>query len=183
MGFRNWPILGGCTLAAVMLGVHLGESSIGLIKPIHFQGPAPHPRERGAAIDEPLPAPARASYYEAYGWEQGQAALAGACDGCTLVQGPAVADRGPRSYSAVVPYFGGSTAPRMAAGYEPFESDIAAAQGERVGPDAFHSDQAASVAVHRYAHYPVSADEMEPEGLDRPMVAEPRLAEPVTTAY
>jgi hypothetical protein len=33
------PILGASLLAAVAFGVHLGESSIGLIKPIYFQEP------------------------------------------------------------------------------------------------------------------------------------------------
>src|SRR5688572_27904464 len=46
------PVLGGSLLAAIAFGVHLGESSIGLINPIYFQAPPLHPRERGVAIDE-----------------------------------------------------------------------------------------------------------------------------------
>ena len=70
-------ILGGSLFAATAIGVHLGESSVGLINPIHFQGPALHPRERGVAIDESnLRQPVRTSYRDLYGWDEGRAAQA-----------------------------------------------------------------------------------------------------------
>jgi hypothetical protein len=54
------PVLGGSLLAAVALGIHLGESSIGQINPLYFQGPAVHPRDRGAVARRVEPAGAGA---------------------------------------------------------------------------------------------------------------------------
>jgi hypothetical protein len=56
---------------AVGLGVQMGESAIGAIDPIHFQGAAPPPQ----GIDPALPPPPQSAYAQAYGWEQGNAAL------------------------------------------------------------------------------------------------------------
>src|SRR3954469_4869054 len=65
-----WPGMIGIALA-VGIGVQMGESVIGAIDPIHFQGPAPPP----AAIDPAAPAPpAQPTYADAYGWTQGEAA-------------------------------------------------------------------------------------------------------------
>ena len=56
---------------AVGIGVQIGESAIGAINPIHFQGAAPPVR----AVDpNQLPPPMQPSYAEAYGWAQGDAA-------------------------------------------------------------------------------------------------------------
>jgi hypothetical protein len=66
-----WPSMIGIALA-VGLGVQIGESAIADINPIHFQGAAPPVR----AIDPAaLPPPATSTYAQAYGWEQGNAAL------------------------------------------------------------------------------------------------------------
>ena len=51
------PVLGVSILAAVAAGIHLGESAVASINPIYFQGPALHPRDRGAAIEESRVAP------------------------------------------------------------------------------------------------------------------------------
>jgi hypothetical protein len=138
------PALGGALLAAVVLGIHLGESAVGLIDPIHFQGPAVHPRDRGAAIDPNRIAPRRPSYADLYGWEEGHAALAAGCDGCDAPSG-----RAAYAYSAEVPYFGAG----VAAQPEPV----------RYVPDPKPEPREAWAAreepVARYAHYPVSADE------------------------
>jgi hypothetical protein len=65
-----WPGMIGVALA-VGLGVQMGESAIGSIDPIHFQGAAPPV----AAIDPNAPPPpAQPSYGDAYGWQQGYAA-------------------------------------------------------------------------------------------------------------
>jgi len=66
-----WPGMIGIALA-VGIGVQMGESAIGAINPIHFQGPAPPVQ----AVDpNQLPPPMQPSYAEAYGWAQGSAAL------------------------------------------------------------------------------------------------------------
>jgi hypothetical protein len=139
------PALGGALLAAVVLGIHLGESAVGLIDPIHFQGPAVHPRDRGAAIDPNRVAPRRASYADLYGWEEGDAALTATCDGCGGPFG-----RAAYAYSAEVPYFGGGVTaePEPAARYEPDPK-----------PEPREAWAAREEPVARYAHYPVSADE------------------------
>lgn len=65
-----WPSMIGMALA-VGLGVQMGESAIGGINPIHFQGAAPPVR----AIDPAaLPPAATSAYAQAYGWEEGNAA-------------------------------------------------------------------------------------------------------------
>jgi len=74
--FRNmlnnralWPGMIGIALS-VGFGVQMGESTIGSINPIHFQGPAPPVQ----AIDPNAPPPPTSPYAQAYGWEQGYAA-------------------------------------------------------------------------------------------------------------
>jgi hypothetical protein len=56
---------------AVGIGVQMGESAVGSIDPIHFQGAAPPVRAIDPAAQAPPAAPA---YAQAYGWEQGNAA-------------------------------------------------------------------------------------------------------------
>jgi hypothetical protein len=95
------PVVGASLLLSVAAGIHLGESAIGLVNPLYFQGPAVHPRDRGVAIYEsPLPARGPA-YGELYGWEEGYAARAADCLDCE-----ALAARDAYAYSAQVPYFG-----------------------------------------------------------------------------
>jgi hypothetical protein len=65
-----WPGMIGVALA-VGIGVQMGESAIGSINPVHFQGAAPPV----AAIDPNAPPPpAPPSYADGYGWQQGYAA-------------------------------------------------------------------------------------------------------------
>jgi hypothetical protein len=65
-----WPSMIGVALA-VGIGVQMGESAIGAINPIHFQGAAPPVQ----AIDpDQLPPPMQPSFAQAYGWAQGEAA-------------------------------------------------------------------------------------------------------------
>jgi hypothetical protein len=65
-----WPSMIGIALA-VGFGVQMGESAIGGINPIHFQGAAPPVRAIDPAASPP---PATSTYAQAYGWEQGNAA-------------------------------------------------------------------------------------------------------------
>ena len=126
------PVLGASILAAVAAGIHLGESAVASINPIYFQGPALHPRERGAAIDESRLALARAEAPPVYGWDQGYAARAADSEG--------LAARDAHAYSAVVPYFGGGDEPATRpAGY----------------------DTEAGVRVHRGSDEPVALAEAE----------------------
>ena len=80
------PAVGTALAVAIVTGIHLGESSIGLINPIYFQGPALHPRERGVAIDETRASPAQPSYAQLYGWEEGDAARAVDCGDCEAIR-------------------------------------------------------------------------------------------------
>ena len=71
-----WSGLGAVALA-VGIGVQLGDSAVEQIDPLYFQGPAVHPRDRGAALDpNSLPGPIVSPYSQAYSWAQGQEALA-----------------------------------------------------------------------------------------------------------
>ncbi len=164
------PVLGGSLLAAVALGVHLGESSVGLINPIHFQGPAVHPRDRGAALDESRLPPRAPAYGELYGWEAGAAARAADCGDCEALR---VRAAYAHDYSAEVPQFGGPVEPRFV---EPGEADDAPivldgmAAGEAAGPKH---------PVMRYASYPIAAEEVR-AAADVPseFAKDPSAAEP-----
>ena len=151
----TWPVLGGSLLAAIAFGVHLGESAVGLIDPIHFQGPAVHPRDRGAAIDErALSPPSGTAYRDLYGWDEGRAALAAECVGCETVR-----VHRARAYSAEVPYFGSRREWRDEG--EPagdgLDTDFAEASAP-IGPR--------DAPVLRYASYPITEDEVVPADAD-----------------
>ena len=141
----NLPALAGSLVTAIALGIHLGESSVGLINPIHFQGPAVHPRDRGAAIDSArLPTPRGPAYADLYGWDEGRSAVLSDCGDCE-----ALAARDRYAYSAVVPYFGGRSGPSPPAA----EPDHGAEAETVVTPHGEYAAREARVA--RYAHYPV----------------------------
>ncbi|WP_162806606.1 hypothetical protein [Sphingosinicella terrae] len=144
------PLIGGSLLAAVAVGIHLGESAIGMIKPVYFQGPALHPRDRGAAIEESRLAPRPAAYASLYGWDEGRAARAAECPDCD-VQRPAET----RVYSAAVPYFGGGGTATSSLP-EPVEKEETQASPPPLEAEAPKRD------LVRYAHYPVSAEDAEP---------------------
>ena len=135
------PALAGSILAAVVVGVHLGESSINLIHPVHFKGPAVHPRLRGAAIEEPVPGARGPVYADLYGWEEGARMRAADCGDCA-----ALTARDTYAYSAAIPYFGQGgpieeEVPPVAAEYEP---------GAETSPPEL---------VVRYSSYPVDASD------------------------
>lgn len=150
------PILGGSLLAAVAFGVHLGESSVGLINPIYFQEAPLHPRDRGAAIDERSLHRTQPVTVALYGWEQGHAARAADCGDCEALRA-----RDVHAYSARVPYFGSGGRVRVAVAEARDElGDRFAEVPEELSPR--YAD------VERYAYYPVneeaaaSADDKEP---------------------
>ncbi len=153
-------ILGGSLILATAAGVHLGESAVGLINPIHFQGPALHPRERGVAIDETdLPQPTRVAYRDLYGWDEGRAARAEDCGNCDALRA-----RDAFAYSAVVPYFGGPAERRpgpAVEGPQYGEAEQAVAFQDQDQDQAQDWDQGRGQDrgrdVERYAHYPVAA--------------------------
>ena len=91
------PALGAALLVAAGTGVHLGQSAIDLIDPVHFQGPAVHPRDRGAAIDPTQLAPRAPAFASHYGWEEGNEARAADCGDCD-----ALAARDAYAYSSNV---------------------------------------------------------------------------------
>ena len=170
------PALGGAIIAAAMLGIHLGESSIGLINPIYFQGPAIHPRDRGVAIDENAVRPRPPAYAQLYGWDQGRAARAADCGDCAALDArdayvPTAA------YSAEVPYFGSREEPRAehardrAATRRAYERAV---YEEEAGPEFVAQEVIEPKSpVLRYAYYPV---EEPAEPADEP-------ADPATDKY
>ena len=154
------PVLGASLLGAVAVGVHLGESSIGLINPIYFQAAPLHPRDRGAAIDESRLQRRGPAYAELYGWEQGSAARAADCGNCEALRA-----RDAYAYSARVPYFGGGVRVHTAVARSRDEL------GEQFA--AVPQDVAPRLAqVERYADFPVAQE---------PVAAEPEPADEVVT--
>lgn len=84
--FITLPALGASLLVAVAGGIQLGESTIGLINPVYFQGPAIHPRDRGAAIDESQLRPAaEPGFASLYGWDEGRSARLEDCGDCEAI--------------------------------------------------------------------------------------------------
>lgn len=152
------PALGGAIIAAAMLGIHLGESSIGLINPIYFQGPALHPRERGVAIDEGAVRPRQPVYAQLYGWDEGRAARAADCGDCAAL-GARDAYAATGAYSAEVPYFGSREELRAEDLRERSDAPRAyqrAAYEEQVEPEYVAEEVVAPKSpVLRYAYYPV----------------------------
>lgn len=144
------PALGLSLLAATAVGIQLGESAIASINPIYLKGPPLHPRDRGAAIDErdvqlaraPAPAPL-------YGWEQGYAARASACEDCG---GPA---GDGEVYSAVVPYFGDSPAARKPAEHR----EAAAVRVHRGSAERAEKLGSGTELIELYAETPLDYEE------------------------
>jgi hypothetical protein len=145
------PVMGASLLGAVVVGLHLGQSSIGLINPIYFQAPPLHPRERGAAIDESALGSREPAYAELYGWEQGYAARAADCGDCEALRA-----RDAHAYSARVPYFGSRTGLHRAVAAAPDEIVVHYAEAAEDASPRFAD-------VERYAHYPVSRETVAPE--------------------
>jgi hypothetical protein len=77
--------LGALVLAAIAFGVHLGQSTIDQINPIHFQGPAVHPRDRGAVAYDTIETAQQPQFSRLYGWEEGGDARSLDCNGCEAV--------------------------------------------------------------------------------------------------
>ena len=151
------PVMGVLTVVAGAVGLQLGESAIAQIDPIHFQGPAPTPRD---VSRDPLP-PVGPTYASAYGWAQSEAALAAECGDCgsTPAARTAVASTWEPVYTA-------AAAPRYVPvsipSYEPREEKV-----ER--------EVAEWREVTRYTSYPVAHEddavervviETEPAGED-----------------
>ena len=158
------PIIAGSLLVAVAAGIHLGESAVAMIDPVHFRDPAVHPRDRGAALDEAELLARRAAPTPLYGWEEGHAARARAraagCRGCD-----AFAARDAEVYSAVVPYFGGDDAPAKPPPAVEGEPDapvrVHRFSGSFVEADraAVEVDRRANRRIERYAHFPLGYEE------------------------
>ena len=146
-------VLGVSLLAAVATGIHLGESAVSMINPVHFEGPAVHPRDRGAAIDERRYHGARPPAPQRYGWEQGYAARAADCGNC---DGPATRDA--QAYSAVVPYFGDREAPTESDGYRAETAQVRVVRGSDLGDPADVPKRRVE-RIERYASAPLGYEE------------------------
>lgn len=144
------PALGAALLVAAGTGVYLGESSIGLIKPVYFEGPALHPRDRGAAIDPNRIAARQASFSDLYGWVEGDAAMVRDCGDCEALRA-----RDAHAYSAVVPYFGGEERVRLAVAQAPEEPEYVVEEIQVQTPEV----SPARERIERYAYAPVTDEE------------------------
>ncbi|HEY0327140.1 MAG TPA: hypothetical protein VGC46_14330 [Allosphingosinicella sp.] len=134
------PVMGVLTVVAGAVGLQLGESAIASIDPIHFQGPAPTPRD---VSRDPLP-PLGPSYASAYGWEQSEAALAADCGDCGA---PAVQTAVASTWE---PVYSAASAPR----YVPVSIPSYEPREEKVEREVSEWRE-----VTRYTSYPVSHEE------------------------
>ena len=146
--------LGAGSIVAVMMGISLGNSSISQINPIHFQGAALHPRDRGAALDPNAPTVIPNRYEQLYGFAEGQQVRAIDCAGCTF--GPPAMPTEPGVYAAAAPYFGSREERARDEARE--QREIDADYQRRL--DEAAERRVAMDEVQRYAHYRVSEDEV-----------------------
>ncbi len=162
------PALGLLTAASMAFGLHLGESAVSEIDPVHYRGPAIHPKDRGAAIDpQELRETQRPQFASLYGWEEGNAARAENCGDCdALAARDAYADGG-----AAYDY---SPAVEKAVAYLE-EAEEGWTEGDMTDEDQWRDARAEddedsyavrTVRVERYAYYPVRAEEAEVEELE-----------------
>ncbi|MGZ8283482.1 MAG: hypothetical protein ACXWUN_11125 [Allosphingosinicella sp.] len=146
--------MGASLLAAVATGIHLGESAVSMINPVYYEGPALHPRERGAAIDESMLSAARPAAPQLYGWEQGYAQRAADCGGdCG-----APAARDAQAYSAEVPYFGGHERPAEPDGYPAGAAEVRVVRGSDLG-ETGEAPKRRVDRIERYASAPLGYEE------------------------
>jgi hypothetical protein len=154
---------GALILAAGAFGVHIGESAIGQINPLYYQGAAVHPRDRGAAVDASALAEQSPRFAELYGWDEGAAARSADCVNCEALS---ARDAYAAPNHAVLET-GWRAEPRTAAaGWAPDPQDRLTPVEEE--PSTFEAQRA---EVGRYAAYQI---EEKPEG-------EPADAEAETT--
>ena len=149
---------GALILAAGAFGVHVGESAIGQINPLYFQGAAVHPRDRGAVVDGDALAEQGPRFAELYGWDEGAAARSADCVNCEALS----ARDAYASPNRAVLETGWRAEPQAAAGWAPDPQDWLTPLDEE--PSAFEAQRA---QVGRYAAYQI---EEKPEG--EPAVAE-----------
>lgn len=158
--------LGVGSIMAVMFGVSLGNSAISQINPVYFQGAALHPRDRGAAIDPNAPTVIPNRYEQLYGFNEGLAARAMDCVGCTFAP-PAMPDRAI-VHAASAPYFGSREERVRDDARE--QREIDALYQQRV--DDAEARRATMEQMRRYTHYRVSEDEVVREEVrERPYYA------------
>jgi len=155
MKHLNLAAFGALTLAAGAFGVHLGQSAISGINPIHFQGAAIHPRDRGAVVPEMLEGH-QVSFANGYSWEQGRAARAEDCGGCEALGARDAYAGGGEPVFAVLET-GWTNDPTPAA----YFTEPAADAAEEAG-DAQAAAEAQRAQIDRYAYYPLQS-EPQPE--------------------
>jgi hypothetical protein len=159
-GSSTLPILGASLLLAVAGGIQLGESAIDMINPIHFQGPAIHPRDRGAAIEETRLRPAEPAFASLYGWDEGNSARAGDCDGCEAV---VARDLYADAYTYAEPV----VVHRAVA--QDWQESVPTVEGKEdggtsgVGLYDYDYDVERKERIERYAYYPIEAEDVEEE--------------------
>ena len=154
IGPYTFPALGASLVLAVAGGIQLGESAISLINPIHFQGPAIHPRDRGAAIDPNRVTHREPAFASLYGWDEGHSAHAADCGDCEVLNA-----RDSYAYR----YAYADPAPVRIA-EEAWEPPVAADEGYdgTGGPEeAPVQYEVIEERVERYAYYPVEEDEVD----------------------
>lgn len=136
------PVMTVLTIVAGAVGLQLGESAIGQIDPLYFEGGREPLRD---VTKDPRPASASA-FGQASGWAEGYQARAADCGGCDLAMAPTAAVPAAPLYT----YSDATIAPRW-----DYADD--AASGDEVRLER----SLESAQVQRYLHYPVSADQAE----------------------
>jgi hypothetical protein len=146
------PLAGAAMLAAILIGIRLGDAAVAEIDPLAFHEPVVRERPR-AADDSNLPLPQR-SYSAAYGWADGYGARDRDCgpDCAAYLDSGIGAMTRPPDYSARAPYFGS-------------DGDLGAAIArarDTLGPSFPETHPDAGVPdgpILRYSHFPITADE------------------------
>ena len=160
------PVLSVFAAAAAVFGIHLGESAIAEIDPVHFRGPAVHPAQRGAAIDpnDIADEPQQPRFASLYGWEEGNAARAADCVDCDALAARDAYYEEDLYYEAE-PYAPSETL-EMAAAYldEAEEKWLRRGMGEWEEEHWSEEEASDHETIERYAYYPVTAEDADEEG-------------------
>ena len=138
------PVMSVLTVVAIAAGLQLGDTTVGQIDPLYFQGAAPTAHDVTK-----YPRPARHNAYaQASGWAEGYQARAADCGNC-----PALL---VRHTSAPIP-----SEPLYAYSDPTIEPRWQQAAAEMPAEESKPERSAEAARVQRYLDYPVSADQAE----------------------
>ena len=148
---------GALILAAGAFGVHVGESAIGQINPLYYQGAAVHPRDRGVVVDEAALVEQGPRFAELYGWEEGRAARNADCINCEALNArDAFAQQSGANYAVLET--GWRAEPRAAAWSPEPRDQLTPVEADEPTPFEAQRTELGRYAAYQIEEKPAAAD-------------------------